>query len=373
LSGGGARGAFQVGVYQRLLDDPHFTNGPGVLSGTSAGGINAALIAAGKSPREMMDFWHGIAADPPVVASDRFFHDVVTTLLRLMGSELVRWLSSPAAVRDFLKRSRNHVSPRPAALLATWVEYLLTARFELVSRFLQGVREPFVADTAPLRRRLVDALGGEQIRSELRLAINTVDAHTGRLVRFVNYETPYTRAPDYVVVDAITVDMVLASASIPLLFPPVEIGRHLLWDGGLLVNTPLAPAVSLGADEIVTVLVTEPPDPVRGPFPHFGRAVERTSDSFLENAYNIDRKLLLERNRLAHIGHAEYREVLLYEVVRPARDAIFTPGSYLFFEHGVIAHMHRLGIAAADAWLAAGPPLDRLERDDTEVSARVTA
>lgn len=373
LSGGGARGAFQVGVYQRLLDDPRFAHGPGVLSGTSAGGINAALIAAGKSPREMMDFWHGIAADPPIVASDRFFHDAVVSLLRLTAGELVRWISSPAAARDFLKRSRNHLVPRPAALLAAWVEYLLTARFELVSRFLQGVREPFVADTAPLRRRLVEALGGEEVRSSLRLAINTVDAHTGRLVRFVNHETPYTRSPDYVVVDAITVDMVLASASIPLLFPPVEIGRHLLWDGGLLVNTPLAPAVSLGADEIVTVLVTEPPDPVRGPFKHFGRAVERTSDSFLENAYNIDRKLLLERNRLARIDQATYRDVRLYEVVRPARDATFTPGSYLFFEHGVIANMHRLGIAAADAWLAAGPPIDRLEQGESETAARVTA
>ena len=75
LSGGGARGAFQVGVYQRLLDDPRFATGPGVLSGTSAGGINAALIAAGKSPREIMDFWHAIAADPPVIASDRFFQE----------------------------------------------------------------------------------------------------------------------------------------------------------------------------------------------------------------------------------------------------------------------------------------------------------
>ena len=41
LSGGGARGAFQVGVYERLLEDPRFADGPTVLSGTSAGGINA--------------------------------------------------------------------------------------------------------------------------------------------------------------------------------------------------------------------------------------------------------------------------------------------------------------------------------------------
>ncbi len=373
LSGGGARGAFQVGVYQRLLDDPRFATGFGALSGTSAGGINAALIAAGKSPREMMDFWNGIASDPPIVASDRFFHDILTTTLQLTWSELVRWLTSFGAAREFVARSRNHFPPRSGALLAVWIEYLLTRRFELVSRFLQGIREPFVADTTPLRKRLVEAFGGERISSTMRLAINTVDAHTGRIVRFVNYETAYTRPPDYVVVDAITVDMVLASASIPLLFPPVEIGPHLLWDGGLLVNTPLAPVVALGADEIVTVLVTEPPDPIRGPFPHFGRAVERTADSFLENAYNIDRKLLLERNRLARIDDATYRDVTLYEVVRPARNAIFTSGSYLFFEHGVIAHMHRLGLEAADEWLARGPRVDRLEQGESAAEAQLQA
>lgn len=373
LSGGGARGAFQVGVYQRLLDDPRFARGFGAVSGTSAGAINAALIAAGRSPREMMDFWHGIANDPPVVASDRFFHDLVTTTLRLTWSESVRWLTSLGAARDFIGRSWNHFPPRRGALLATWIEYLLTRRFELVSQFLQGIREAFVADTAPLRARLVDAFGGERVHSTMRLAINTVDAHTGRIVRFVNHATSYTRPPDYIVVDAITVDMVLASASIPLLFPPVEIGSHLLWDGGLLVNTPLAPVVSLGADEIVTVLVTEPPDPVRGPFPHFGRAVERTADSFLENAYNIDRKLLLERNRLARLDDATYRDVTLYEVVRPPRNAIFTSGSYLFFEHGVIAHMHRLGVESADEWLARGPRVDRLDQEDATAEVQLHA
>src|SRR5262249_25061543 len=149
-------------------------------------------------------------------------------------------------------------------------------RFELVSRFLEGIREPFLADTGPLRARLVEVFGGERVQTRgVRLALNTVDAHTGQVVRYVTAPAPVTRSPDYVGVDAIPVDMVLATASIPLLFPPVQIGPHLLWDGGLLVNTPLAPVVALGAEEIVTVLVTEPPDPCRGPLPHFGRAVER--------------------------------------------------------------------------------------------------
>ncbi len=363
LSGGGARGAFHVGVYERLLEDAQFARGPTVLSGTSAGAVNAALIAAGRTPAELMAFWRGIADDPPVVASALFFRDALRRLVRLVLEEGVRSLRTTRALRTFLWRARNHLSPQVGHLAALWVEYLLTDRFELVSRFMEGIREPFLADTAPLRERLVQALGGDAVpRNGVRLAINTVDAHTGRVVRFATHATPFTRPPDYVVVDAITVDMVLASCSIPLLFPPVEIGTRLLWDGGLLVNTPLAPVVALGADEIVPVLVTEPPESERGPLRHFGRAVERTVDSFLENAYNIDRKLLLERNRVARLERTPYRRVTLYEPVRPARDAgCFTAGSYLYFERDVLTSMHEAGRRAATAWLAAGPPRDRLE------------
>jgi len=370
LSGGGARGAFQVGVYERLLRDPRFAGGPSVLAGTSAGAINAALIAAGKSPREMMDFWNGIADNPPVIASPLFFHTAARSLMRLTVEEAGRWLRSTRPLRALLQRAWNQLPPRRGSFMALWVEYLLATRFELVSRFLDGIREPFVADTAQLRERLVDALGGERVPDNgHRLAINTVDAHTGQVVRYVTHETALTRPPDYHIVDAITVDMVLASASIPLLFPPVQIEGRLLWDGGLLVNTPLAPVVALGAEEIITVLVTEPPDKQSAPFTRFGHAVERTVDSFLENAYNIDRKLLLERNRLAQLEDGIYREVTLYEAVRPARDACFNAGSYLYFERGVLAVMQAAGRRAASAWLAAGPRVDHLSEHAAGVAA----
>jgi len=361
LSGGGARGAFQVGVYDRLLRHPLFARGPAVISGTSAGAINGSLIAAGKSPREMMDFWNGIADDPPIKASSLFFSSAVRTMVTLALSEGLQGLVSRDRWAAFLQRARNHFPPKLGSPLALLVEYLLTQRFELVSHLLEGIREPYVANIAPLRERLCDAIGGEAVRGgDIALAINTVDAHTGGVVRFVTRETPLTRPPDYVVVEAITVDMILASASIPLLFAPVQIGKHLLWDGGLLVNTPLAPVVALGAEEIVTVLVTEPAHPGAREFPHFGRAVERTVDSFLENAYNVDRKLLLERNRLAQLHEGLYREVRLYEPVRPGRDNVFNAGSYLYFQRDVLAKMCDAGRRATTAWLARGPVVDEL-------------
>ncbi len=370
LSGGGARGVFQVGVYERLLEDARFAHGPAVISGTSAGGINAALIAAGKTPREMLQFWKEIADHPPVTASAAFFDGALRSLLRLSAEEAIRWISTSDPLRAFVQRLRHHQPLRAGSLLALWVEYLLTARFELVSRFLEGIREPFIADTAPLRARLVDAFGGERVPCHgLRLALNTVDAHTGQVVRFVTAPAPVMRSPDYVVVDAITVDMVLASASIPLLFPPVQIGRRLLWDGGLLVNTPLAPVVALGAEEIVTVLVTEPAETNPGPLAHFGRAVERTVDSFLENAYNIDRKLLLERNRVTRLQGGPYRDVILYEAVRPMRDACFNAGSYLYFERRILSAMYEAGRRAASDWLGRGPRVDHLDEPVTSLAA----
>jgi predicted acylesterase/phospholipase RssA len=272
--------------------------------------------------------------------------------------------------RMLVQRFRNHVPPTLGSMLAFFVEYLLTIRFELVSHFLEGIEVPYVFDTAQLRVRLLDAFGGERIPNNgVRLAINTVDAHTGRVVRYVNKETPLTRAPDYHIVDAITVDMVLASASIPLLFPPIRIGANLLWDGGLLVNTPLAPVVALGAEEIITVLITEPPDPLMQPFPHFGRAVERTVDSLLENAYNVDRKLLLERNRLARLTSGSYRDVKLYEALRPARDGRFDTGSYLYFEREHLSAIHAAGMRAAGSWLRAGPRIDQLEEEAAGAAA----
>jgi predicted acylesterase/phospholipase RssA len=362
LSGGGARGPFQVGVYDRLLGDRRFADGPAVLSGTSAGAINAAMIACGFSPQDMMEFWNGIADDPPVVVSAKFFSSAMTTMARLTVNEMLR---APKRLTGDLvrlaQRARYHWPPRVGTLGALVVDYLLSCRFDLVSQLLDGIREPFLAETGRLRERLVKLFGGPRIPAKRRLAINAVDVHTGRVVRYVTAPVPVVPASEYVVVPAISVDMVLASASIPLLFNPVPIGARLLWDGGLLVNTPLAPAVALGADQIVTVLVTER-HRGSGPLKRLGRTVERTADSFLENAYNVDRMLLLERNRLAKMESSPYREVRLYEALRPLQDrALFSAGSYLNFQRPMLAAMFRAGQRAAAEWLLQGPPIDHLE------------
>lgn len=364
LSGGGARGAFQVGVWS-VIREHGIGRDPDVVSGSSAGALNAALIGAGLTPREMLDFWLGLADKPPVVANTEFFRSLQSGLMKLLAREPIRSLKARGRdLRLGWSSVRRHGIFSSEGRMASFVEYLLTARFDAVSHVLEGITATSVFDTDPLRERLTKLLGGTSIkRTGVRLAINTVDVRTGGVIRIVNYE-PKKRsaraAAHYRYHPEITVDMVLASSSIPLLFNPVNVGNELLWDGGLLVNTPIAPAVALGAHRIIPVLVTAGGAGTPADVPNFGVAVERLADAFLENAYVTDRKLLLDRNAL--VGKKpgdDLRAVELFEAIRPETSRAFNAGSYLYFERNALLSMYDAGRKAAFDWLARGPVVDQ--------------
>jgi NTE family protein len=364
LSGGGARGAFQVGVWDVLFHHPDgLGRPPDVISGTSAGALNGAFIAAGLSPGEMLEFWLSLAESPPVVANRRFFHDLKRALAAILSREPMRPLRRRRrSARILWEVFRKHALPRRGSWLAAALEYLLTARFDNISELLERVGTAHLLSTGPVRRRLADAIGGWTLRSPCcRLAINTVEVRSGQVVRFVTHQPhTHTESDDRQYRhQPIGVDMILASASIPLLFDPVRVDGAELWDGGLLVNTPIAPTVALGAELIIPVLVTAGRGGADdGPL-SLGLAIERLADAFLENAYNTDRKLLLERNKLAFaIPERELRQATLYEAIRPGSSRAFNAGSYLYFERDALLEMYEAGRRAARAWLARGPRLD---------------
>jgi len=360
LSGGGARGPFQIGVYERLRQDARFEGRPMILSGTSAGAINAALIAAGQSPDEMMSFWDGLAADPPVEVSPALIRSLLRVTAGMTLTESLNWPRTLGAWGFFIRRALERFPPWPGRLLGAGIEFLLTTRGDLLSKFIEQLGTPYLVDTQRLRERLVDAVGEVVQTHGDELAISAVDVETGQVVRYVSRETPFTSAPEYVVAPGgITVDMVLASATIPVLFPAASVGDRQLWDGGLLVNTPLATVVALGANEIVTVLVTELSQR-RPKLDRLGVALERAVDTLLEASYDADRKLLLERNRLASMGVEGYREVKLYKPIRPGVDAGLVVGAYLDFSASGMRKLRNAGRAAAERWLAHPEPLDHL-------------
>jgi NTE family protein len=227
LTGGGARAAYQVGVLRFFAREfPEVV--PGILTGVSAGGINAAYIAAHQEP----------------------FPDKVENLARA-------W--TELGIDDVFKVDLRNLASR-------------TARWG--GRLLSGGKYPLpparsMVDTEPLRRlvaRLLQAEHGEipGIAKSLRagwlraVALTASSYTTGQSVTWVQtradcgiqtWERPQRKSASCV----LHVDHVLASSALPFFFPAIQVGHAWYGDGGIRLTTPLAPAVHLGARRIIAV------------------------------------------------------------------------------------------------------------------------
>ena len=223
LTGGGARAAYQVGLLKGIARHfPHLKFQ--IVTGVSAGAINAVFLAARK----------GSLAKK---ADD----------LELMWCEL-----ECSSIWQF-----------------DW-KTLIPFRSALASIFpkKKWSRRLGVVDTAPLAQllsRLFDCQPGVPIRGisdnleagELdSVALNTLDYSTGQSVRWVQgrrridgFEGPNRRSSQ----TELTIEHVLASASLPFVFPAVRIGSEWHGDGGIRDAAPLSAAVHLGARRIIAM------------------------------------------------------------------------------------------------------------------------
>lgn len=225
FSGGGARAAYQVGFLRVLAREfPHIV--PGILTGVSAGGINAAYLAARQEPfaekvENLADVWRGIGID-----------DVFRVDLRDLTSRTLRWSG----------------------------------------RLLSGGRSPLppaksLVDTAPLRELLTRVLEGEVLTGILRnldsgalraIALTASSYTTGQSVTWVQTRTDcriesWQRPQRKSVPCELRVDHVMASAALPFFFPAVNVDDAWYGDGGIRLTAPLSPAVHLGARRIIAV------------------------------------------------------------------------------------------------------------------------
>ncbi len=224
LSGGGAHAAYQVGFLRCLAG--HFPDlRIPILTGISAGAINAAFIAN----------YRGTFAE------------------------------SIDALCSFWQRlSINHVFKADALSLAG---NLLHWGIHLLSGGIPQASSPKgLVDTTPLRLLLEEgfapANGGmigirENIRQQnlKAIAITTTNYATGQSVTWVqgkNIET-WERPDRHSVMTEITVDQIMASTALPILFPAVKIGDSWYGDGGIRQYAPLSPALHLGAKRILAV------------------------------------------------------------------------------------------------------------------------
>lgn len=229
LSGGGARGAYQVGILRGLADLGLLPDGQSpfnILVGSSAGAINAATLAAyADGVTEGIDRLERVWGE--LKPQDVFRTDLWS--LGNIGMQWVRDLTFGGALR--------HVAPK--ALLDTGPLWKL----------LDGTM-PLARIDEQLARGTFDAL-----------AVPATDLYAsgGTLFLHAVPETPlWKRSRWQVERTRITVRHVMASSAIPVFFPSVEIdGRH-FGDGSVRNTAPLSPAISLGAERIVAVGVRGP-------------------------------------------------------------------------------------------------------------------
>lgn len=234
LSGGGARGAYAAGVIryavERVAEDlgrpVHFD----IVSGTSVGAINAAWLAA--------------TMDDPDHCCQRLWY-----LWRLMElSQAVKpsyanvWTM---ARRMFFDTSDRSLEPRPGrsySMLDT--EYFAN----IIEREI-----PFDNIAKNIRDGILDAV-----------TVTATDVHSGQTTVFVQSERselpPWTRDPRRIAeAGPITPEKVFASAAIPILFPAVNINGRWFFDGGLRQNTPIAPALRMGANKLMVISLKSAP------------------------------------------------------------------------------------------------------------------
>lgn len=272
LSGGGARAAYQVGVLRAIADlmPPDCHNPFPVICGTSAGGLNAAGLAVyAGNLRQGVAFLESVWKDirtHQVYRTD--WYGVVRTALR--------WLATMA-----FGGLRRHA---PVSLL----------------------------DNSPLRDLLAQRLILERIHQavrtkELRALCITASGYTsGASVSFFQGDPGvpgWQRSRRIGIPTAITVDHLLASAAIPLLFPAVLVNREYFGDGALRQTAPLSPALHLGAQKILVIGVSsyqpstqlasaEPP-----PHPSIAQVVNHMLDSSFIDGLEADIE------RLKRINH----------------------------------------------------------------------
>lgn len=233
LSGGGARGAYEAGVLAYLLEELPVKLGHqvqfDVITGTSVGGVHAAYLAAhgrdADAGRRLRQVWLSLSFER--VFTPRRVGDLLRSPLRLLGLG-----SQPPP----LPPTKSGIPERLPGLFDTaWLERIILENIDWVR----------------LRQR-IDA------RELDALALTATEIATGRSVVFVDRadtSVPTWGHDPFVVARPTQIGPahVLASAAIPLFFPALRIDRTYYCDGGLRLNTPLAPAVRLGAERVLVV------------------------------------------------------------------------------------------------------------------------
>lgn len=297
LSGGGARGAYQIGVLRQIARQHPDLRFP-IITGVSAGAINAASIAShlgdlAEATEQLAEHWSALSTSS------------------VMRSDLPSLLAKALRIGGSVASGGARIAPPTRGLV----------------------------DTRPLRRFLQDLVEPHNIEANIRdgrlraLAVSATSYRTGSSITFVQGQPDtqmWSRFRRRSRAESITVDHVMASAAIPLFFPACPVDGEYFGDGSLRQPYPLAPAVHLGADRLLAVssrFVSSPSTADRQPdsYPSTARIFGLMLNSIFLDQLDADAERLERVNQFLQRVDSKQRwlvperEVELL-VLRPSRD-----------------------------------------------------
>jgi NTE family protein len=287
LPGGGARGAFQVGVLKALAEImPRRSAIPfSVISGTSAGAVNSVVLAS-----RAHHFRTGVAELEHVWANFHCQQVYKTDHLTMLKSSL-HWLSSIILGGWLVGTPNSLLNNAPLR--------------ELLSRNMHFPRIQQAMDKGHLGAVAVTAAGYQSARSIsfFEGADEMQDwERTRRLGKRVD----------------LNLDHLMASIAVPLIFPPQQIGNEYFGDGAMRQATPLSPAVHLGADRILVISIRdETGDAVPSslpPSPSMGQIAGYMLDTLFMDGLYSDLERITRINDLIDAVPAEVRHGALSKV-----------------------------------------------------------
>lgn len=253
LSGGGAYGAFGIGVMKVLCAGASPATGynplhADIFTGTSVGAFNAAVMV--DQPDEagldrvlnLERVWLNRMADRPEKCGNGIFR------LRGNPGDYVNpaCLSQPALVTSRLADDSLAIG---SYLLGRTANFLASSA-ELSNRFLGLINTSSFIDESPFHDLLRQVIDEERIRRSPRvLQVIATNWVTGQAVTFSNSDFGHDRGAR----------IIMASTAVPGFFPPVAIDKSLFVDGGAVENTPLSPAIEAGATELHVIYLDPQP------------------------------------------------------------------------------------------------------------------
>jgi len=308
LQGGGAHGAFTWGVLDCLLEDGRL--GIEAISGTSAGALNAVAMADGlvrggpDAARECLrELWEAV-------------------------SDVANWSPVQRAPLDvFMGNWSLDYSP------GFWWS-------ELMSR----MTSPYFfnpLDYNPLRDIVENHVDFERVRrcDEFKLFVSATNVETGRVKVFNHSE--------------LTLDMVMASACLPMLFKAVEIDGVPYWDGGYMGNPSLFPFNHASESQDVVIVQINPVERPGTPVTAqdiMNRVNEITFNaSLLRELRAIDFvRRLLDEGRL---DAEHYRKLHVHIIENQEKLNPLGATSKLNAERRFLEHLHDVGRDTAARWI----------------------